>query len=66
VNPADTVVLNYLIVNSGHKNPGQVTSALESAAGKLAMEGGTLLGNAIVPAIGGSLLERPPAGWSVN
>jgi PASTA domain-containing protein len=62
VNPTDTVVLNYLIVNSGHKNPGQITSALESAAGKLATQGGTLLGNAIAPGIGGSLLGAA-AGW---
>jgi len=56
VNPTDTVVLNYLIVNSGHKNPSQVTSTLEGAATKLATQGGTLLGNAIAPGIGGSLV----------
>lgn len=31
VNPTDTVVLNYLIVNSGHKSPGDVESLLEKA-----------------------------------
>lgn len=56
VNPTDTVVLNYLIVNSGHKNPSQITSTIESAATKLATQGGTLLGNAIAPGIGGSIV----------
>lgn len=65
VNPTDTVVLNYLIVNSGHKSPSEVTSAIESAAGKLASQGGTLLGNAIVPGIGGSILG-PAANWLVS
>jgi hypothetical protein len=62
VNPTDTVVLNYLIVNSGHKSPSQVISAVESTATKLATQGGALLGNAIVPGIGGSILGAA-AGW---
>ena len=62
VNPTDTVVLNYLIVNSGHKGQSQVTSAIESAASKLALQGGAALGNAILPGIGGSLLGAG-AGW---
>jgi len=64
VTPTDTVVLNYLIVNSGHKNPGQVESALESAAGKLATAGGAALGNAIIPGLG-SLLGAA-AGFLAN
>ena len=62
VNPTDTVILNYLIVNSGHKGASQITSTIESTASKLATQGGTLLGNAIVPGIGGSLLGAA-AGW---
>ena len=62
VNPTDTVILNYLIVNSGHKAASQITSTIESTASKLATQGGTLLGNAIVPGIGGSLLGAA-AGW---
>jgi hypothetical protein len=61
VRPTDTVTLNYLIVNSGHKNPSQVESALESAATKLATTGGAALGNAIIPGFG-SLLGMA-AGW---
>lgn len=62
VNPTDTVVLNYLIVNSGHKGSSQVTSTIESTASKLATQGGTLLGNAIAPGIGGSIVGAA-AGW---
>lgn len=64
VGPTDTVVLNYLIVNSGHSNPSQVVSALESAGTKLAVEGGAALGNAIVPALGSVL--GAAAGWLVG
>jgi PASTA domain len=62
VNPTDTVVLNYLIVNSGHKGQSQVISTIESTATKLATQGGTVLGNVIVPGIGGSILGAA-AGW---
>ena len=31
VNPSDTVTMNYLIVNTGHKSPSEVVSTLESA-----------------------------------
>ena len=62
VNPSDTVVLNCLIVNSGHKGQSQIISTIESTATKLATQGGTLLGNAIVPGIGGSILGAA-AGW---
>src|SRR5215831_12054073 len=44
VQPTDTIVLNYLIVNAGHKNPSQVVSGLESAGTKLATAGATALG----------------------
>jgi hypothetical protein len=64
VTATDTVVLNYLIVNTGHKNPGQIESALESAAGKLATAGGAALGNAILPVLG-SLLGAA-AGYLAN
>jgi hypothetical protein len=43
VNPTDTVLMNYLILNSGHKNPGEVETALENAATKMLMEGADLL-----------------------
>ena len=36
VGPAQSVVLNYLIVNSGHQNPSEVEKGLESAGTKLA------------------------------
>lgn len=39
VNPTDTVLLNYLILNSGHKSPSEVELALESAGTKMLMEG---------------------------
>jgi hypothetical protein len=55
VNPTDTVMLNYLIVNSGHKAPGEVVSALESAGTKLLSQGAMTLGNAIVPGLGSIL-----------
>ena len=64
VGPADTVVLNYLIVNSGHKNPSQVVSTLESAGSKLATEAGTAAGAAIgsvIPGLGTAL--GAIAGW---
>jgi len=55
VDPSASVVLNYLIVNSGHKNPSQVESTLESAGTALAVKGGAALGGAIgsvVPGLG--------------
>jgi hypothetical protein len=61
IGPTDTVVLNYLIVNSGHKSPGEIESTLENAAITLATKGGTVLGNDILPGLG-SLLG-PLAGW---
>jgi hypothetical protein len=43
INPSDTVVLNYLIVNSGNNNPTQIESLLESAAVKLVGQAGSAL-----------------------
>ena len=51
VDPSATVVLNYLIVNSGHQNPSQVESTLESTGTSLAIKGATALGAAIGSAI---------------
>ena len=64
VGPTDTVVLNYLIVNTGHKNPSQVVSTLETAGTKLATEAGTAAGAAIgsvIPGLGTAL--GAVAGW---
>jgi hypothetical protein len=64
VGPTDVVVMNYLIVNSGHKNPSQVVSTLESAGTKLASEAGTAAGAAIgsvIPGLGTAL--GAIAGW---
>ena len=61
VNPTDTVTLNYLIVNSGHKNPSQTIAALESAGTKLATQGGAAIGTAILPGLGSIL--GAVAGW---
>ncbi len=68
VHPEDTVVTNYLIVNSGHKSESEVYSALESTAGKLASAGataaaGALVGSAI-PGLGTAL--GAAAGWLVG
>ncbi len=64
VGPTDVVVLNYLIVNSSHKNPSQVVSTLESTGSKLATEAGTAAGAAIgsvIPGLGTAL--GAIAGW---
>ncbi len=64
VNPGQEVVLNYLIVNSGHKSASQIVSTLESAGTKLATEGGTAAGAAIgsvIPGLGTAL--GAIAGW---
>jgi hypothetical protein len=56
VDPSQTVVFNYLIVNTGHKTESQVDSALETVGGTLAdkglVAGGTALGTAILPGLG--------------
>lgn len=64
INSTDVVVLNYLIVNSGHKNAGQIESALEAAGSNLAAKGGVALGAAVgsaVPGLGTAL--GAIAGW---
>ena len=54
-----SVVFNYLIVNSGHKNESEVYTLLENAGGALAnkglVAGGTALGTAILPGLGSIL-----------
>jgi hypothetical protein len=52
VAPGQSVTMNYLIINSGHKSPSQVVSALESAGSKLATEAGAAAGAAVGAAIG--------------
>ena len=47
VNPTDTVTLNYLIVNSGSKDPNKLLSGLEDAGAKLANSGASALGGTI-------------------
>ncbi len=64
VGPTDTVVMNYLIVNSGHKNPSDVVKTLESTGEKLATAGGAAIGAAIgstIPGLGTALGAL--AGW---
>jgi hypothetical protein len=53
VDPSSTVVLNYLIVNSGHQNPSQIESTLENAGTSLAVKGGTALGGVVGSVIPG-------------
>lgn len=60
VGPTDTVILNYLIVNSGHKSPSEVATLLEGAGTKLATAGGAAIGSA-VPVLGTAL--GAVAGW---
>lgn len=57
VDPASSVVLNYLIVNSGHQNPSQIESTLESTGTSLAVKGATALG-----AAAGSFIPIPALG----
>ena len=65
VGPEDTVVMNYLIVNAGHKSESAIFSTLDSTAGKLATAGataaaGAAIGSAI-PGLGTAL--GAIAGW---
>ena len=66
VDHSQTAVFNYVIVNSGHKSEGEVSKVLEFVGDNLAekglVTGGTLLGNAILPGIGGSILG-PVVKW---
>lgn len=64
VNPSDTVTMNYLIVNTGHKSPSEVVSTLEGAGTKLAASAGAAAGAAIgsaIPGLGTAL--GAAAGW---
>jgi hypothetical protein len=64
IGSSDRVALNYLIVNSGHKNPSQIVSTLESAGGKLAVGAMTGLGasiGSVIPGFGTALGAL--AGW---
>ena len=61
VGPTDTVVLNYLIVNSGHSSPSQVESTLANTGITLATSAGTAAGTAIFPGLGSIL--GAAAGW---
>jgi hypothetical protein len=65
VGPDDTVVLNYLIVNSGHSSESSIYSTLDSTGAKLASAGasaaaGAIIGSAI-PGLG--TLIGALAGW---
>jgi hypothetical protein len=61
VNPTDTVVMNYLIVNSGHKDPSEVESILEGAGVELLTLAGKTLGAAL-----SSLLPIPDLGQGLG
>jgi hypothetical protein len=64
IGPTDVAVLNYLIVNTGHKNPTQVVQTLEDTGTKLATTAGTAAGAAIgsaIPGLGTAL--GAIAGW---
>jgi hypothetical protein len=66
IDPSQTVVFNYIITNSGHKDESAVYQTLEKAgtalANKALVAGGTALGNAIpLPGIGPIL--GAAAGW---
>ncbi|MCU1324072.1 MAG: hypothetical protein JWM43_3721 [Acidobacteriaceae bacterium] len=65
----DTVVLNYLIVNSGHKGESQIYSTLENAGGSLATKGliagGAAVGS-LIPIPGLGTLLGAGAGWLVG
>ena len=53
VDPSANITLNYLIVNSGHQNPGQIESTLESTGTSLAVKGATALGGVVGTVIPG-------------
>jgi hypothetical protein len=64
VGPTDTVVLNYLIVNTGHRNSSQTVTTLETTGAKQAAADGTAVGAAIgsvIPRLGTALGAL--AGW---
>lgn len=65
VDPSQTVVFNYIITNSGHKDEGALDQALEKAgtalANKALVAGGTAIGTAILPGLGSIL--GAAGGW---
>lgn len=65
VNPGDTVVINYLIVNSGHSSESSIYSTLDSTAGKLATAGGSAAAGALIGSAipGFGTLIGALAGW---
>lgn len=67
--PTQTAVFNYLIVNSGHSSESQVFSVLENAGGSLATKGlvagGAALGS-LIPIPGLGTLLGAGAGWLVG
>ena len=66
VSPGDTIVMNYVMINSGHKNESQVFSTLEDTGSKLATAGLTAAGAAIgtaIPIPGVGTLLGAAAGW---
>ena len=69
VEPDQTVVLNYLIVNSGHKSESEVYSALDTAGSKLAtsglVAGGAALGS-LIPIPGLGTILGAVGGWLIG
>jgi hypothetical protein len=65
VGPDDTVVVNYLIVNSGHSSESSIYSTLDSTAGKLATAGGSAAAGALIGSAipGFGTLIGALAGW---
>jgi hypothetical protein len=65
VGPDDTVVVNYLIANSGHSSESSIYSTLDSPAGKLATAGGSAAAGAIIGSAipGFGTLIGALAGW---
>lgn len=65
----DTVTLNYLVMNSGHKSESQIYKVLEDTGGNLATKGLTAAGGALgtlipIPLVGTAL--GAGAGWLVG
>jgi hypothetical protein len=65
VGPDDTVVVNYLIANSGHSSESSIYSTLDSTAGKLATAGGSAAAGALIGSAipGFGTLIGALAGW---
>jgi hypothetical protein len=65
IGPDDTVVLNYLIVNSGHSSESSIYSTLDSTGAKLATAGGSAAAGALIGSAipGFGTLIGALAGW---